>query len=99
MFDPYAYDNPEAFDPNRNFYHNFIFGFGPHQCLGKYVGMEMIPEMVRQVLLLDDLESEGKISYVNEDFFPDREGPFPEKYQVSWSRSLPGNSNGTGINH
>ena len=40
--------------------------------------------MVRWVVLLDDLESDGKISY-RTDLFPDRDGPFPEKYQVSWS--------------
>jgi len=85
MFDPDAYENPDAFDPDRNFYHNFILGYGPHQCLGKYVGMEMVPEMVRQVVLLDDLTSEEEISYVNEEFFPDRQGPFPEYYQVSWA--------------
>ena len=84
MFDPYAYENPDEFDPDRNLYHNFCFGFGSHQCLGKYVGMEMVPEMVRQVVLLDDLRSDGAISYRNEDF-PDRDGPFPEKFHLSWS--------------
>ncbi len=84
MFDPFAYENPDSFNPDRNFYHNFVFGFGSHDCLGKYVGMEMVPEMVRQVVLLDDLESDGKISYRNQQF-PDRDGPFPEEYQVTWS--------------
>ena len=83
MFDPYAFENPDEFDPNRNFYHNFNFGFGAHDCLGKYIGMEMIPEMVRQVMLLVDLESDGDISYRN-DLFPDRDGPFPEMYQLKW---------------
>jgi cytochrome P450 len=85
MFDPYAYENPDEFDPDRNVYHNFVFGFGSHQCLGKYIGMVMIPEMVRQVVLLDDLTSDGEISYRN-DLFPDRDGPFPENYQVTWAR-------------
>ena len=84
MFDPYAYENPDDFNPDRNFYHNFVFGFGSHDCLGKYVGMEMVPEMVRQVVLLDDLESDGEISYRNQQF-PDRDGPFPEQFQVTWS--------------
>ena len=83
MFDPYAYENPDEFNPDRNFYHNFNFGFGSHQCMGKYVGMEMIPEMVRQVVLLEDLESDGKISYRNR-LFPDRDGPFPEEYKLKW---------------
>lgn len=84
MFDPYAYENPDEFNPDRSVYHNFNFGFGSHHCLGKYVGMEMIPEMVRQIMLLDDLKSDEKISYRNE-LFPNRDGPFPEKYHVSWS--------------
>ncbi len=85
MFDSRAYQNPDVFNPDRNFYHNFNFGFGPHDCLGKYVGMEMIPEMVRQVVLRDGLESDGKISYIRRDLFPDRDGPFPEAYRVTWS--------------
>ena len=40
MFDPYAYENPDEFNPDRNFYHNFNFGFGSHQCMGKYVGID-----------------------------------------------------------
>jgi len=84
MFDPYAYQDPDRFNPDRTIYHNFVFGFGSHQCLGKYIGMEMIPEMVRQVMRCGDLRSEGPISYRN-DTFPDREGPFPEQYPLSWS--------------
>ncbi len=78
MFDSYAYNDPDEFNPERNFYHNFNFGFGPHDCLGKYVGMEMIPEMVRQVLLLPGLHSLGEIDYKN--------GPFPESYTLTWTK-------------
>lgn len=84
MFDEFAFENPDEFETDRNFYHNFAFGFGPHQCLGKYVGMEMIPEMVRQVVMMQNLGSDDRLSYVNE-LFPDRQGPFPEKYAVRWS--------------
>lgn len=83
MFDDFAYDNPNEFNPDRNFDHNFCFGFGEHQCLGKYVGMEMIPEMVRQAVLLDNVTSEDKISFENP-LSPGRHGPFPEKYQIHW---------------
>lgn len=77
MFDPYAYDNPDEFITERNFYHNFTFGFASHDCLGKYIGMEMIPEMVRQVMLLPGIKSLGPMDYKN--------GPFPEFYELSWS--------------
>ena len=85
MFDPYAYEDPDTFNPDRIFDHNFALGFGSHECLGKYVGMELIPEMVRNVMILSNLKGDGDgISYRNETF-PDFDGPFPEKYKVSWS--------------
>ena len=84
MFDPFAYEDPDTFNSDRNFYHNFVFGYGQHQCLGKYIGMEMIPEMVRQVVVMENLGSDDRISYIN-DKFPDRHGPFPERYQISWN--------------
>ena len=72
MFDERAYDQPDAFNPDRDWYHNFNFGFGSHDCLGKYVGAEMIPEMVRQVMRRPGLEADGKIDY--------KDGPFPEHW-------------------
>jgi len=76
MFDPYAYGNPDEFDPDRNWYHNFNFGFASHECLGKYVGMVMIPEMVRQVMRRPDVKLDGPIDY--------KDGPFPEALELSW---------------
>lgn len=89
MFDPYANKNPDAFDPKRNWYHHFNFGFGAHECLGKYIGMVMIPEMVRQVILRPNLRQAGKISYLNGALYgagPDagKDGPFPETYRLEW---------------
>ena len=77
MFDEYAYDNPEEFNPDRNWYHHFNFGFASHECLGKYVGMAMIPEMVKQVLLKDGLQAASKMDFEG--------GPFPESYTLKWS--------------
>jgi cytochrome P450 len=76
MFDPYAYDDPDTFKPGRNFYHNFNFGFASHDCLGKYIGMEMLPEMVRQVMLRTHIQSDGPIDF--------KDGPFPEALNLSW---------------
>ncbi len=76
MFDEYAFDNPDQFNSDRNWYHHFNYGFGSHECLGKYVGMEMIPEMVRQVLLLPNVMSKSEIDY--------KDGPFPEEYKLIW---------------
>jgi cytochrome P450 len=89
MFDPYAYENADKYDPNRNWYHHFNFGFGSHECLGKYVGMVLIPEMVRQVMLRDNIAGKGKISRKNGALYGNgpgggADGPFPEEYNLEW---------------
>jgi cytochrome P450 len=76
MFDPTAFELPDEFIAERNWYHYFHFGFGSHDCLGKYVGMVLIPEMVRQVLLRSGIKAHGSIDY--------KSGPFPEQYDLSW---------------
>jgi len=76
MFDDYSYDNPDVFDANRNWYHNFNFGFGSHDCLGKYIGMVMIPEMIRQVFLRDQIKAISEMDY--------KDGPFPMEYTLAW---------------
>lgn len=75
-FDERAFESPEEFIPQRNWYNYFHFGFGAHQCLGRYVGMVMIPEMIRQVFLQKNIEPKGNIDY--------KSGPFPESYTLSW---------------
>lgn len=77
MFDESAFENPDEFVPTRNWYHYFHFGFGSHECLGKYVGMVMIPEMIRQLFLRPELKANERIDY--------RGGPFPEHYELSWA--------------
>jgi cytochrome P450 len=61
MFDPGVFPNPESFLPRpRDSY--LHFGFGAHSCLGQYVGYEIIPETIRQLLLcpgIDLLEAGG----------------------------------------
>jgi cytochrome P450 len=76
MFDPRAFDRPDEFLADRNWSRTFHFGFGSHECLGRYVGMVMIPEMVRQVLLRPGVKAQGAIDY--------KEGPFPEAYRLTW---------------
>lgn len=77
MFDERAFESPDEFIPQRNWYNYFHFGFGNHECLGRYVGMVMIPEMARQVLLQNNIEAKGNIDY--------KAGPFPEAYHLSWA--------------
>jgi cytochrome P450 len=89
MFDTYAYEKPETFNPDSNWYHNFNFGFGSHECLGKYVGMVLIPEMVRQVMLRDNIAAKGTIKRSNGALYGDgpgarKDGPFPEEFKLAW---------------
>ena len=77
MFDERAFESPDEFIPDRNWYNYFHFGFGSHECLGRYVGMVMIPEMVRQVLIRKEIQAKGRIDYES--------GPFPEQYDLSWA--------------
>ncbi len=76
MFDPAAFDHPDEIRAQRNWYHYFHFGFGSHECLGRYIGMVMIPEMVRHVVLQNNLAAVAPIDY--------KSGPFPEEYQLHW---------------
>lgn len=75
MFDEHAFANPDEFVPGRPLYPNFLFGYGEHECLGKYVGMAMIPEMVRQLLLQPGLKAQGPIEY---------EYSLPKRWALSW---------------
>jgi cytochrome P450 len=76
MFDPRAFDRPDEFIPDRNWYNYFHFGFGSHECLGRYVGMVMIPEMIRQVFRRTDIKATSAMDY--------KDGPFPEEYWLGW---------------
>jgi cytochrome P450 len=76
MFDPRAGDRPDEYRPGRDWYNSFHFGFGAHECLGRYIGMVMIPEMVRQILLRPGLAAEGPMDF--------RDGPFPQSWPLRW---------------
>ena len=75
MFDPKAFEEPETFKAGRNWYHYFTFGYGAHECLGKYVGMVMIPEIVRQIVRKRDLQAKNGIIY---------DGHMPKSYELTW---------------
>ena len=76
-FDERAFESPDEFIPQRNWYNYCHFGFGSHECLGRYVGGVMIPEMVRQVLIRQNITAQAPIDY--------KSGPFPEQYDLSWT--------------
>ena len=78
MLDGDAIPDVDAFRPGRPADVYMHLGFGHHECLGKYVGMAMVPEAVRQVLLFPAIEliegEAGRIDFQN--------GPFPERFAV-----------------
>jgi cytochrome P450 len=77
MFDDTRFPEPNSFDPTRSLDDMFHLGWGHHECLGKYPAMAMIPEIVRQVILKDDLKIISPI---------DRKGtPFPEHFEISYN--------------
>ncbi len=78
MFDPVAFEDPDRFNPERSYGKSFHFGFGSHECMGKIVGMMMIPEMVRQVLRRPGIKPVGPMKYLGK--------PFPEQYRFSWEK-------------
>lgn len=77
MFDPASTPNPETFSPTRRQDNTFHLGWGHHECLGKYVALAMIPEIVRQILLRDDVEAPCPVDY--------KGGPFPEAWTLTYA--------------
>jgi cytochrome P450 len=79
MHDPVRFPNPGDFDPTRTTDNTFHFGYGLHECMGRYVGAVVIPEIIRQVLLRKDLKVVEPLSFMGK--------PFPERFVISWDPS------------
>lgn len=79
MFDSKYFPNADAFDPARPAHNLLHFGFGAHECMGKWVGMTMIPEIVRQAVLRSGLKEMGDIDFGGT--------PFPQRYEITWTTS------------
>ncbi|RXF75175.1 cytochrome P450 [Hansschlegelia zhihuaiae] len=75
MFDEAAFEEPDRFDEARSQADAFTFGQGLHECLGRVIAQAMIPEVVRQCLLLPNLRAEGPVRF---------EGGVPESFPLRW---------------
>ena len=75
MFDPEAYADPDGFDARRTMFQTFTLGYGHHECLGRAIATVMLPEIVRQVLLLPNLGAAGPVEWKN---------GVPEHYPLRW---------------
>ena len=77
MRDEDEFPLPEEFNIHRPLERTFHLGWGLHECLGKHIGMVMIPEIVRHFVLLDELRERAPIDC--------KGGPFPERWELEWS--------------
>lgn len=75
MFDADWVEAPDAFKPDRPFHAYLHFGFGHHECLGRYVGSVMIPEIVKRVLLRQGAHPLGPVDMGGT--------PFPQTYRLA----------------
>ncbi|MFG1268221.1 cytochrome P450 [Xanthobacter sp. DSM 14520] len=74
MFDPDFVPDPEAFRPDRPFHTYLHFGYGHHECLGRYVGGVMIPEIVKRVLRRPAARPLAPVDMAGT--------PFPQNYRI-----------------
>ena len=85
MHDPRAVRSPDRFlidRPARE--REMNLGYGMHRCLGDYIAQVMVPEVVRQLVLLPDVEhvTEGEPIEDNQGIDFGKRGSFPEHYVV-----------------
>jgi cytochrome P450 len=75
MFDEASFPDPARFDPARSQADNFVYGQGFHECLGRVIAQAMVPEIVRQCLLLPDIRAAGPVIF---------ERGVPEHFPLAW---------------
>lgn len=82
MFDPITFPKPKKFIPNRDArYMNW--GFGLHECYGKYINSVTIPELTAAVLRLKNVrKAKGSVARGA----GLKVGPFPNNYVVEFDK-------------
>jgi hypothetical protein len=79
MMDETELDSPREIHLDRPPHHYMIFGWGMHECLGKYISQVQLVEIAKAVLSLGNLRpaagDAGKVGY---------EGPFAVRFAVQF---------------
>jgi cytochrome P450 len=79
-FDSAVLPDPESFQLKRPAFTQLHFGYGHHTCLGKYIGLVQVPEVIRRILLRPNVRllppPEGVIDF--------KGGPFPEQFTIAF---------------
>ena len=79
MMDDTELDAPGEFRAGRPDYDYLLFGWGMHTCFGKYISQVQITEIVRSLLVLDNIRrapgDAGKLVY---------DGFFPKSFAVAF---------------
>ena len=71
MFDPDVVKDPHKFNINRPDDHYLFFGYGPHECLGKYMSEIQIPLLIKHVLMLEGLKRAADDQFHPRDLRPE----------------------------
>ena len=80
MMDETELETPDQFRLDRPAHHYLHFGWGVHQCLGKYISQVQVTQIVKGLLAMPNFGradgDAGKLVY---------EGPFPKSFAVAFT--------------
>lgn len=82
MWDEEVFQQPSSFVLNRDQRRFMHLGYGYHRCLGDDVSLVMVPETIKQILLLDGLRKPKAETSIDQ-----AGGPFPESYVLAFNQA------------
>ncbi|MES3039421.1 MAG: cytochrome P450 [Bdellovibrionota bacterium] len=82
MWDEEVFPQPDSFNIDRDQSKFMHLGYGYHRCLGDDISKVMVPETVKQILLLDGIRKVDATSVIDQ-----KGGPFPESYVLAFNPS------------
>ena len=83
MMDETVVDNPTEFRLDRPSHHYLHFGWGIHQCLGKYISEVQVTEIIKGLLTMKGIRrapgADGTLQY---------DGPFPKSFVAEYDAEM-----------